>query len=76
MLVTLDTIRKMYPRRKGTAGVTGYIPMDVFNAVEKELRKDMRVFKLRAIYRGPRTNPSSSMTRRADATHAVLYFTS
>ena len=72
MKVTVQEMRRMYQPTTGSA-VTGWIPMHVFNAAEKELRKEMRPAGLRVIYRGPRINPKQSMTRRADATHAVIY---
>lgn len=75
MKVSVNEIRRQYPKtnRKAYAALSGYIPMAVFNAVEKDLRPEMRAKGYRVIYRGPRTGPNSSMTRRADATHAVIY---
>jgi len=75
MKVTVEEVRRMFPKHRRNGAMSGYIPMDVFNAIEKELRKDIREqgWNIRVIYRGPRVNPKQSMTRRRDATHAVLY---
>jgi hypothetical protein len=74
-LATVEDFRAVYKPRTGSA-VTGWIPMHIFNVLEKDIRPEMRERGMRVIYRGPRTNPASSMTRRADATHAVIYYRS
>ena len=71
---TVQEMRRMYRPQTGTA-LTGWIPMHVFEILEKELREDMRGKGLRVIYRGPRVNPRQSMTRRRDAKFAVIYRT-
>ncbi|MCA1800770.1 MAG: hypothetical protein LC650_05705 [Actinobacteria bacterium] len=72
MKITVDTLRSVYKPRTGTA-VTGWIPMHVFDTLEDNIREDMKGKCLRVIYRGPRPDLLQSMTRRADATHAVIY---
>ena len=73
MKVSVNDIRRQYPKRPGTCAISGWIPMDVFNAIEKDLRPEMRAKDYRIIYRGPRSSFTSSMTRRSNATHAVIY---
>lgn len=73
MKATVQNLRDLYAPRTRTA-ITGWIPLDVFNAAEKELRPEMRAKGLRVHYRGPRRRSDSSRTYRADATHAVIYF--
>ena len=73
MKVSVFEICRQYPKAKRGCAVSGWIPMTVFNAVEKDLRPEMQAKGYRVIYRGPRVNPKQSMTRRADATHAVIY---
>jgi len=74
MKVTVNEIRRQYPKTKPGCALTGWIPMQVFNAIEADLRPEMRAKGYRIVYRGPRVNPKQGMTRRADATHAVIYF--
>jgi len=80
MKVTVAELKKTYTPRNGTCAVTGWIPMDVFNVMEKELRKEMRPLGMRIHYRGPRKSNEgmflnrASRTRRCDATHAVIYY--
>ena len=74
MKVTVNEIRRQYPKTKPGCAVSGWIPMQVFDAVEKDLRPEMRAKGYRIIYRGPRVNPKQCMTRRRDATYAVIYF--
>lgn len=79
MKVSVNEIRRQYPKRPGTCAISGYIPMDVFNAVEKDLRPEMQAKGYRIHYRGPRKSNGgmflnqASRTRRCDATHAVIY---
>lgn len=75
MKVTVEEMRRMYPKARRNGAITGHIPMDVFLAVEKELREDMREYglPLRVFYRGPRVRRQATNTLRADATHAVIY---
>jgi len=81
--VSVATMSNLYPPRTGTAAVTGWIPINEFDTVEKGLRKDMRGLDMRVYYRGarPRTASEGRMekpyhTRRRSATHAVVYFNS
>jgi len=75
----LDALKTVYKRRTSTA-VTGWIPIHVFNAMEDEIRKEMRPLGMRIHYRGPRKSNEgmflnrASRTRRCDATHAVIYY--
>ena len=71
---TVAEMRRMYRPRTGTA-VTGWIPMHVFDVVEKDLRPEMRSNSMRVIYRGPRRYEDATHTRRADAKFAVIYRT-
>lgn len=79
MKVSVSAITCMYPKRPGTCAISGYIPMDVFNTVEKDLRPEMQAKGYRIYYRGPRKSNGgmflnlASHTRRCDATHAVIY---
>jgi len=64
-------------QQRRACAVTKPIPIAYFNANEKEIRQ-LGINKygyqtLKAIYRGPRCNKNSSMTRREDATHVRLY---
>ena len=59
----------------------GTIPIEVFNAIEREFRAYMRANNLRAIYRGPRNrHPTLSgyetWTRRSNATGVTFYLKS
>jgi len=81
--VSVATMSNLYPPRTGTAAVTGWIPINEFDTVEKGLRKDMRTLDMRVYYRGPRPRVASEgrnvkpyKTRRKNATHAVVYFNS
>ena len=71
----LEQIQTAFPRSadQTNEALTGSIPINVFNATEAQIRPLMREAGLRAIYRGPRVESNSSMTRRADAT-AVLFY--
>lgn len=70
---SLDEVKKMFPRKAGTCGVTGYIPMDFVNANLPALAKIVKDNNLRRIYRGPRHYIHSATTRREDAHSMVLY---
>ena len=70
----LNTVIKTYTEGKTELSVTGRIPIKEFTAMEKDLRPQMREFGLRVWYRGPRPQGIyASSTRRANATHAVIY---
>jgi len=76
MLVLNEVINK-YPKTRYNAALTGDIPIEDFNELEPFIRPEMRQKGLRVIYRGPRKSNSvnqPSMTRRCDATHALLYY--
>ena len=71
----------MFPRNPNNCAVFGPIPIEFFNEHEKEIRKFKRT---RIIYRGPRDSKLhkfasyqvrsyASMTRRENATHAMVY---
>ena len=78
-MIMLNEIQTYYPRVKKTnQAVTGYVPIDVFNAREDEFRNMMKREKVRLFYRGPRVSNyhgvcPPSRTRRQDATHVVFY---
>jgi len=75
----LDALKAIYKKRSSIA-VTGWIPIHVFNVLEDEIRKEMRLLDMRIHYRGPRKSNEGlfanrpSRTRRCDATHAVIYY--
>lgn len=81
MQITYETMKQMFPKVCANSAKFGYIPMSFFVEHEQEIRKLMQT---RIIYRGPRrpkrvqflfgtTTVYASMTRRADATHALVY---
>lgn len=76
-MLTVDTLRRAFPKHKKNCALTGYIPMDFFNANEAAIRKAARAERAIVIYRGPRRSNACkcvpSNTMRCDATHAVLY---
>jgi hypothetical protein len=78
-MITLPTLKTLFPVSNKNNSSTGRIPMEYFEANEKEIRAIMREHKLKSIYRGPRiTNRRSNygqptMTRRCDATAVLLY---
>jgi len=81
MNVSVTAFRSSFPPRANTAAVTGWIPINEFDSVEKELRKEMRKRGMRVYYRGARPLVASAdrtvkpqHTKRKDATHAVVYF--
>ena len=61
------------PRNYPYKAHTGWIPMDFFEQFEEEIRATMRDHNMKVLYRGPRTNPKTSLTLRKDATYAVIY---
>jgi hypothetical protein len=67
----------MFPRVSPRATArTGVIPMDYFVTHEAEIRAAAAEEfgrPYRVIFRGPRPYRDATMTRRADATGAVLY---
>ena len=72
----LEILRNVFPREEGqqNSAVTGLIPIEVFNTMERSLRPFMRRAGVRAMYRGPRGHYyDQSMTHRADATGVLLY---
>jgi len=87
MQITYETMKQMFPKVRhpkstfGNSAQFGPIPMSFFVEHEKEIRK---LALNRIIYRGPRRSKRvklycgtiteyASMTRRADATHALVY---
>ena len=77
MTYDLDTVIEAYTEDKTERAVTGWIPLADFEAFEADIRPAMRERGLRVIYRGPRVSNTGgyfpTMTRRCDATHAVIY---
>lgn len=82
--MTIDDLKTMFPRSGKNHAVTGRIPISVFNEYEKDIRKIMRIYNLRAIYRGPRVsnaktpwlksnNGKAATTMRCDAVAVLLY---
>jgi hypothetical protein len=72
-------IISMFPKQRANCARSGYIPIDLFNEIEQNLRPAMRAQGFRVQYRGPRVSNCvqpgnrATVTRRCDATHAVLY---
>jgi hypothetical protein len=76
MTYDLDTVIEAYAEDKTKRAVTGWIPMADFEAFEDGIRPAMRERGYRVVYRGPRVSNRTyypTMTRRCDATHAVIY---
>lgn len=78
-MTLLEQLAKQFPKTvKSRHAVTGWIPIRLFNMIEKDLRKETSGTH-RVIYRGPRVSNKArkgdipSMTMRCDATHAVIY---
>ena len=76
--MTIDDLRKMFPRKGNNNAFCGPIPMAYFEAYEGEIRKAMKAWghPLRIRYRGPRISNRLSCawaTRRCDATGAMIY---
>jgi hypothetical protein len=73
IMTLLETLSKAFPSTaKAPNAITGWIPMNVFEVVEKELRKEF-CGRYRVVYRGPRAKKTTASTLRGDATHAVVY---
>jgi hypothetical protein len=87
MQITYETMKQMFPKVRypnspeGNCAQFGPIPMSFFDQHEQEIRK---LVCNRIIYRGPRRpkrvqflfgtiTEYASMTRRSDATHALVY---
>ena len=81
MQITNETMTQMFPKTRRNCAQFGLIPIAFFNEHEAEIRKLMNT---RIIYRGPRrvtrvrfafgtVNKPATMTRRSDATHALVY---
>jgi len=81
MQITYETMKQMFPKARANSAQFGPIPMSFFDQHEQEIRKLVRN---RIIYRGPRRarrvllatgtiTEYASMTRRSDATHALVY---
>jgi len=81
MQITRETMKQMFPKTRRNSAQFGLIPIAFFNEHEAAIRKLMNT---RIIYRGPRrvtrvrfafgiVNESATMTRRSDATHALVY---
>lgn len=73
LVFTLAELQEKFPRKRGTCGYTGYIPMDFVNANLTQIAKIVKAHGLRRIYRGPRKYSSSVQTLRGDAHSMVLY---
>ena len=75
----MTALKEMFPRTANTrhSAFCERVPMDLFEAMESELRTEMRARGYRAMYRGPRVSNNTrdipTMTRRCDATHVLLY---
>jgi hypothetical protein len=74
MIFQLDTVIRAYTEGKTERSITGRIPIKEFDAMEKDLRPQMRTRGLRVFYRGSRPQGfAPSCTQRRNATHAVIY---
>ena len=79
MKVSVAMLISMFPKRRANCARSGYIPMSLFTEMEAELRPQLRAAGLCVRYRGPRVSNCvqpgnrATVTRRCDATHAVLY---
>jgi hypothetical protein len=77
VIMNLVDIQRGFPKLAKNQAVTGYIPINWFDAYEDQVREVMRDNGLRSMYRGPRVSNNSldraSMTRRCDANFVVLY---
>lgn len=74
----LDSILKQFPVTNPNAAraLSGYIPIELFNAIEGTIRPEMRARGMRVWYKGPRPKESyirPACTRRENATHAMIY---
>lgn len=85
-MLTLTQLQTQFPKTRRNYAKTGYIPIEIYNSNMESFRDIKRRYQLRAIFRGPRQEKvftdytgkvtkrySDSMTRKADATHVVLY---
>ncbi len=76
--MTIEALKVKYPPKEDSKCVTGYIPMEVFDKYEKEIRADIRKNHCHAFYRGRKKIdgkfvPTEGTTRRERATHVVIY---
>jgi len=71
--LTLDVLKDIFPRKPGTIGVTGYIPMGFAEMFIDDIAEIVKTHKLRRFYRGPRKQRFFSSTAKADAKYVVLY---
>jgi hypothetical protein len=73
----MQALKALFPRNCANhSAITGLIPMSYFVANEAAIRKAAKEYSkhYRVIYRGPRASKNASMTRRGDATGALLYY--
>ena len=74
-MISLAGIQATYPKTRKNRALTGFIPIATFNQYEEEIRLVCKQEGgLRVFYRGPRHRVNATRTRRADATHAVIYY--
>ena len=76
--MTLNDLCAKFPCSNNNCASVGLIPIDYFNANEKEIRAVMKQNSLRSIYRGPRVYRGrmkgyATFTRREDAVGVSLY---
>lgn len=73
-MITREELNRKFPIKVGkyTTPMSGRIPMDYFEANEKEIRALFYGLGVRYRYRGPRT-VSQYSTLRKDATAVVIY---
>ena len=73
----LDDIIKQFPvtNPRAELAISGYIPIELFNAIEGQIRPEMRKRGMRVWYKGPRPKRvyRPACTRRENATHAMIY---
>lgn len=75
----MQLMKETYPRTAATKhhAFCERIPMTMFELVEDELRKEMRIKGYRVMYRGPRVSNRTcgrpTTTMRCDATHVLIY---
>ena len=72
----MNSLLTMFPKVRNNQAVTGNIPIQYFEACEKEIRREMKYQGLRAFYRGPRVSNNGSQkthTVRFDAESVLLY---
>ena len=86
MTIQLNTVIATYTEGKTERSVSGRIPIQEFDAMEADLRPQMRSRGLRVWYRGPRLGSpklgkidlrnlqgGETATHRKHATHAMIY---